>query len=427
MRTTVLRGIALAGAAVLVLSACGSGGDDQPEASPSAPPCKSDGVLKLGNVLPKTGSLAFLGPPVFAGSKLAVEQINAAGGVLGKPVGSADGDSGDTSTNIAVTTTDEMLQSGVDVVVGAVSSPVTKTIIDKITSAGVLQVSPANTSTQFIDWPDQGLYFRTAPSDQFQGAVLAQVAAADGVTKPVVLARQDAYGESLSATFATSFQSAGGVLASETISYDPDAESFETVVSSAKAAAPDAVVLIGYGESAKIVQEMTKQGVGPDKLRLFLVDGNLSNALYQDLPPGIMNGAKGTLPGAQASDEFRAQLLAVNPDLADFSWAAETYDAVNLVALAAVAAQSDCGPNLAKQMQAVSRGGEKCTSFDACAAMLAEGKDIDYDGVSGPVEFADNGDVTAAFMGVYVFGADNKYVPSQFVGPAEVPALPQGQ
>lgn len=427
MRTMVLRGIALAGAAALVLSACSSGGDDEPSADASTAPCTADGVLKIGNVLPQTGSLAFLGPPEFAGSQLAVDQINAAGGVLGEQVESFDGDSGDTSTNIAVTTTDEMLQRGVDVIVGAASSGVTKTIIDKITSAGVLQISPANTSTEFIDWPDEGLYFRTAPADQFQGAVLAEVATKDGVTKPVVLARQDSYGESLAQTFSANFQSAGGQLAGESIIYDPDADTFETEVGAAKAAAPDGVVLIGFEESAKIVQEMIKQGIGPDQVKLFLVDGNLSNSLFKDLPAGIMNGTKGTLPGAQAADAFREQLLQVDPDLNDFSYAAESYDAVNLVALAAVAAGSDCGPDIAAQMQAVSSGGEPCTNFEECAKLLSEGKDIDYDGQSGPVEFADNGDPSKAVMGVYVFGADNQYGPSEFVGPAEVPALPQGQ
>jgi ABC-type branched-subunit amino acid transport system substrate-binding protein len=419
----MFRGVALAAAAALTMSACSSDDGGEQDAAAAEIPCTPDGVLKIGNNLPQTGDLAFLGPPEFAGTALAVQEINDAGGVLGEPVEIFDGDSGDTTSNIAVTTAEEQLQRGVDVVVGAASSAVSKTIIDKITTAGVLQISPANTSTEFIDWPDQGLYFRTAPPDQFQGAVLAELATNDGVTNVAVMARQDSYGESLANTFERNFTSAGGSMALDQVIYDPAADAFETEVGQVKTAAPDGIILIGFKESIKIVQEMIKQGIGPDTVKLFLVDGNLSNSLFEDLPTGAMTGTKGTLPGAEAPDEFRSKLLEIDPDLVDFSYGPEAYDAVNLVALAAVAAESDCGRDIAAKMQEVSSGGEQCTTFGECSELLANGTDIDYQGQSGPVEFGDNGDPTEAVMGVYVYGDDNQYGPSEYI-PGEVPALP---
>jgi branched-chain amino acid transport system substrate-binding protein len=429
MAVSVVRGIALAGAAALMLSACSSGDDgvDADASSAASVPCEADGVLKIGNILPQTGSLAFLAPPESAGSALAVRQINDAGGVLGQQLETIDGDSGDTTTNIAVTTTDEMLQRDVDVVVDASSSGVSETIIDKIIAAGVLQISPVNTSMEFTDWPDNGLFFRTAPPDQFQGAVLAELATSDGVARPIVLARQDSYGEGLAATFTSGFESSGGSLAAESIIYDPDADTFEGEVGQAKAASPDAVVLIGFTESSRIVQEMIKQGIGPDKVKMYLVDGNLSNSLYLDLPAGVMAGTKGTLPGAEVADDFRQELLSVDPSLVDFSYAAETYDAVNLVALAALAADSDCGRDIAAKMAEVSSGGTECSTFAQCNEVLLRGEDIDYNGRSGPVEFNEAGDPSKAFMGVYVYGADNKFTPSEYVGPVEVPPRPQEQ
>ena len=424
MRSIVLRSVALAGAAVLALSACSSGDSSTDSASGSEVPCSPDGVLKFGNILPQTGSLAFLGPPEFAGTALAVKEINDAGGVLGKDVQIFDGDSGDTTTNIAVTTADEQLQRGVDVVVGPASSGVTKTIIDKLTTAGVLEISPAATSTEFVNWPDKGLFFRTAPPDQFQGAVLAEVATNDKVTRAAVMARQDSYGESLAKTFEANFQSAGGALALPSVIFDPDADGFETEVGQVKAASPDGIVLIGFNESSKIIQEMIKQGIGPDKVKLFLVDGNLSNSLYAKLPAGAMTGTKGTLPGAEAPESFRQELLAINPDLKDFSYGAEAYDAINLVALAAVAADSDCGRDIAAKMQEVSSGGEQCNTFAECNTLLADGKDINYEGRSGPVEFGANGDPTKAVMGVYIYGDDNTYTASDFVA-GDVPPLPE--
>ncbi len=138
---------------------------------------KGDGTLKIGTLLPQTGSLAFLGPPEFAGVDLAAKEINAAGGVLGKDVVVVDGDSGDTSTNIASQTVDRLLSEDADTIVGAASSAVTLTVLDKVVGAGVVQFSPANTSIKLSTYPDEGLYFRTAPPDTFQGAVLGNLVA----------------------------------------------------------------------------------------------------------------------------------------------------------------------------------------------------------------------------------------------------------
>ena len=115
-----------------------------------------DGVFKVGTILPETGSLAFLGPPEFAGAELAIKEINEAGGVLGKPAEYTQGDSGDTTTDLANTTVDRLLAENVDLIVGAASSSVSLTVIDKIAGAGVVQFSPANTSKAFSDYAGQG-------------------------------------------------------------------------------------------------------------------------------------------------------------------------------------------------------------------------------------------------------------------------------
>ena len=411
-RSTVWRSVAVLGAASLALAACGgsSSGGAGTSASASSTIPVNKGPLVIGSVLPQTGSLAFLGPPEFAGVALAIKQINDAGGVLGQPVTNLPGDSGDTSTNIASQTVDRLLSQKADVIVGAASSSVSLTIIDKITSAGVMEISPANTSIKFSTYPDHGLYFRTAPPDTFQGAVLGDLVAKDGNATAGVLALQDAYGEGLAKSFSDKFTANGGTVAQQVI-YDPKAPDFAAEVSKIKAVNPDAVVLIGFDESKKILQELIKQGIGPDKKKLYLVDGNLSNTLADGLPMGIMNGVKGTTPGAKASDTFRQELLSVDPKLTDFSYAAEAYDATILSALAADAAKNVDGRAIAAQMENVSKGGEKCTTYKDCLALLNAGKDIDYDGVSGPVDFYPNGDPSKATMGIYEFGANNKYAP----------------
>jgi ABC-type branched-subunit amino acid transport system substrate-binding protein len=239
---------------------------------------KGDGVLKIGTILPQTGSLAFLGPPEFAGFDLAIKDINAAGGVLGKPVEGIKGDSGDATTDTANQTVDRLLSQNVDAIIGAASSGVTLTVIDKITGAGVVQFSPANTSKKLSTYADKGLYFRTAPSDILQAATLAQVIAGDGNATVAIIARNDAYGTGLSGDLATDLKAAG-VNVVVTKIYDEKAPNFDAEVAAAKAANPDAIALISFDEGSRILTKMVEQGIGPKNKKVYGCDGNMGNAL----------------------------------------------------------------------------------------------------------------------------------------------------
>jgi branched-chain amino acid transport system substrate-binding protein len=411
--TPLWRSAAVLGVAGLVLTACG-GSSDTASTTPSksgsatAPAgAKGDGTLKIGTLLPQTGSLAFLGPPEFAGVGLAVKDINDAGGVNGKQVEVTNSDSGDTSTDTASQSVDRLLSNNVDVVIGAASSSVSLSVIDKITGAGVLQISPANTSPELTDYADKGLYFRTAPSDVLQGRVDGDLILADGNTTLGILQLQDSYGTGLGDAVVKSFEGGGGQVV-EKVVYDPKAASFSTEVGKIKAADPEAIILISFEEAKKIIPELVKQGIGPDKKKVYFVDGDIAN-YSKDFPKGTLTGAKGTLPGVLAADDFKARLLTVDAKLDSFAYAPESYDATVLVALAAQAAGDDSGTSIASKMQDVSAGGEKCTSFKDCLALLKDKKDIDYDGLSGPVEFNEKGDPSEATIGIYQYGADNNY------------------
>ena len=397
--------VVVAAVASLVLVSCGGGNN-------------ASGPLKIGSLLPETGSLAFLGPPEFAGVDLAVEEINAAGGVLGENIEHIRGDSGDTSSDIAQQTTDSHISAGVSAIVGAASSGVSFTVIDKIASAEIVHFSPANTSPDFTNYEDDGYYYRTAPSDTFQGAVLGQLMAKEGAKNAVFLNLDDAYGNGLA-----KYASAAFTGTSTNIVYNPQAAEFSADVAKAKAANPDAIALIGFDETAKIFTELIKQGIGPDKVKTYLVDGNLSSGAYKDLPAGIMTGVKATLPGVFADGTLQKRLLGVDPALTDFSYAPESYDAIILIALAAEQGGSTDGKTIRDNLVSVSKGGTKCTTFADCKALIADGEDIDYDGVSGPVEFGNNGDPSYATMGIYQYTANDKYValPAEFIS-GDVPA-----
>ncbi|PZS28916.1 MAG: amino acid ABC transporter substrate-binding protein, partial [Pseudonocardiales bacterium] len=320
----LLRVVAVAGVIAVVAAGC-SKSDNKKTGSGNT----SGGAVKIGTLLPVTGSLAFLGPPEVAGVKLAIKDINSAGGVNGKDVTLTEGDSGDTSTNIASQTVGRELNDGVSAIVGAASSAVSLKVIDKITTAGVIQISPANTSDKLTTYPDKGLYFRTAPPDLLQAQALSELILADGGQKLAILALDDPYGTGLAANTEKDFTAGGGKVVKKII-YDPQATSFRTEVAQIKASAPDAVAVIGFDESAKILQTMNEQTIGPKNgTKVYGVDGNMGNALGEKFKttPGALKGMKGTTPLTKLSDDFKTRVKAVDPKLVDFNYAGESYDA----------------------------------------------------------------------------------------------------
>jgi branched-chain amino acid transport system substrate-binding protein len=337
-----------------------------------------------------------------------VADINAAGGVLGKPTELTLGDSGDTSTDIANQTADRLLGEGVDAIIGAASSGVTLTVIDKITGAGVVQISPANTAKSLSTYDDNGLYFRTAPSDILQGQVVGELILEDGNQTVGILALQDPYGEGLAEDITAAVTDAGGEVVATEI-YDPNAQTFDAEVGAMVSADPDAIVVIGFDESGRVLTTMIEQGIGPDTKMVYGTDGNMGNALGEQFAdnPGAIAGMKGTTPLVELSQEFKDRLLEVDPELVDFNYAAESYDAVIIAALAALAADSTTGEAIAGELANVTGGGTECDTFQECAELLADGEDIDYDGVSGPIDFDENGDPAQASFGILQFNETN--------------------
>lgn len=412
--THAARAAALAGAVALVLTACsgadaeeegggGGGGDDAGGGSRSEP-------LVVGSLLPQTGSLAFLGPPEIAGVDLAIQEINEAGGVLGNDVEIIHADSSDAdNAEVATQSVTDLISQDVQVIVGAASSSVTLNVIDDVTGAEIVQVSPANTATSLSGYSP--FYFRTAPSDLVQGSALGNLVLNDGHANVAFLVFNDDYGITLRDVAKETIEDAGG-----TVVYGNPGEEFDpasddvipSAVTAAMATNPDAVVIIAFDQTKLIVPTLASAGF--DMSKTYFVDGNLSD-YSADFEAGTLEGAKGTLPGAFPSEEFQERLLGVDDGLKDFSYAAESYDAVILSALAAVRGGATDGPTIQENMAAVSGadGGTECTGFAECVELLESGEEIDYEAVSGVGPFNDQNDPSSAFVGIYEYGADNTY------------------
>ena len=401
--TNAVRAAALAGAVALILTACGSGdgttGDATTEASP----------LIIGTLLPQTGSLAFLGPPEIAGVGLAVKEINDAGGVLGADVQLENADSSDAdNAEIATQSVTDLQSKNVQVIIGAASSAVTRNVVEDITNAKIVQISPANTATDLSG--KSPFYFRTAPSDLLQGAALGGLILGDGHANVGVLVFNDDYGTSLRDVLKTTLEAEGATVTygNKGEEFDPKATSFADPVTAVVASNPDAIAIIAFAQSKQIIPELVAKGF--DMSKVYFVDGNLTD-YSADFEPGTLEGAQGTLPGAFPDDAFQQRLLGIDSALKDFSYAAESYDATTLAALAAVKGGATDGVTIQKNLAAVSGadGGTECTGFKECADLIADGKDIDYAAVSGAGAFNADNDPSTALIGVYQYGADNKY------------------
>jgi branched-chain amino acid transport system substrate-binding protein len=413
-------GFAILAASALVLSGCAAADDEAATTEETTSAAVESLALKIGTALPVTGNLAFLGPPEEAGVLLAQADINAAAAGIDLEV--VLGDSGDTDNKAYETEIPRLLNEGVSAIVGAASSGVSLQFIDQVTKeAGVIQISPANTSPTFTDYDDDGLYFRTAPSDVLQGEVLGNLLAADGHATVAMIVINDAYGTGLRDNATLAFEAAGGSVVS-TPSYNVGDTNFTSQINEMLAEDPDAVVVLAFDETKTIVPALIDAGFSNSGL--YFVDGNLAD-YSADFEAGLIEGSKGTLPGPpsdtiSADYKERANALWISnggEELTSWAYSTESYDAVVLLALAALAAGSTDSAEMAAKMSEVSGytgGGTKCATFAECAEIINGGGVADYDGFSGGIALNEAGDPTETAIGIYQFDADNR--PQTYLG-----------
>lgn len=401
-RTVIAGG--LVAAAMMVATGCGGNDDNSGDSGKSSEP------LKLGYVLPETGDLAFLGPPEIEAMKFAIKDINDAGGVLGQKVPAVVGGDEGNDAAIASQSADRVLGENVNAIIGAAASGMSLAIIDKVTGAGVGQCSGSNTAPTFTDYNDNGLYFRTAPSDALQGPVLADVVVGDGHSKVAIVARADDYGKGLAAAAAKSLESSGANVALND-TYDPKATNFDSTVQKIVGAKPDAVVVIAFEEGKQILRGLIEAGLTPNKVGIYGADGlrseDLAN-LVDKSNPGVLAGMKGTAPASADNPEFTKQLKAFAPKLKEMQFAPQVFDCVNIIALAAEKAKSTKAEDWKAEVNGITKDGEACSTFAECKKLLDDGKDIDYQGASGPLDFTDPGEPGKASIEVYGYDKSGK-------------------
>jgi ABC-type branched-subunit amino acid transport system substrate-binding protein len=395
----------------LGLAACG-GDDDDGDGGPG----ETQLDLTIGDSLPLSGDLADFGPPGEKAADIAVDQINEAISEAGvdHTVEIVHEDN-ETNPQAAVQAARKMVESdGASCIAGAWASADSIPTFESVSSReGVLQISPASTSDEIttLDDPD-GLMNRTSPPDSFQGPTLAEymeqeLGGADGVTVNVG-ARNDAYGTGLAETFRTAWEDAGGTVNEEVI-YDPEQPSYDSEAGQIVSGNPDAIVIVDFPETYNKMGPALVRTGDFDASTAFMTDGLASSELPSSAGEEATEGARGTAPGAPEEDEasvaFNDLYEQSDPrDVDRMTFDAQNFDAVVLCYLAAVAAGSSDGTDMAAEVREISGPpGDKYTweQLPDAIEALQNGDDIDYVGAAGELDMDEAGDATAGVYDIY--------------------------
>jgi ABC-type branched-subunit amino acid transport system substrate-binding protein len=375
---------------------------------------KAGFTLTVGTTLSLTGDGAVFGPAFQKSAELAVDLANKAlvrDGVKDITVKIDSADDGSTPTS-ALNAARKLIGDGATCIAGSIQSASTIAIANGATvPAGVAQIAPASTSAVITDLADNGLVFRIAPSDVLQGPVLAAALQTEiGKGKTVSFAaRNDAFGAGLIKSTEAAWKKLGGKETHAPILYDPGAASYDSEAQQIVAGSPDAFVILDFPATyAKVGAALLRTGKF-DANKLF-VGGGQPATIPATVPKDSMEGARGTRPavplGAPLTNAFDAAYAQFPGNAQRQSLDVNEFDAAMTCVLAAIAAKSNNGKAIASKLRAISGPpGDKYTFLQLPAAInaLRAGKDINYEGVAGSIDWDANGDPASATYDFYKY------------------------
>ena len=358
--------------------------------------------LIIGNLNTFTGSLSEFGPPLRNAIELASNHVNRAGGVNGAPMLVI---SRDTAVNPVQGV--DAARSLVDVenvaaIVGALSSGVTVAVANAVTiPQQTLMISGASTAPSITVLEDNDFLFRTTPSDASQGVVLARVANEQGFGKVGIMYLNNAYGQGLADQFEESFSALGGTVTAK-VPHEDVQPTYVSELEKATAGNPDALAVLSYtGQASVYVREAQEGGYAN---RFLFADGTKGSEWIDELDAwSLLEGSMGTAqgsPGSPAKDAFETSYLETYGVEVGHPFMAEHYDATVLIALAAAKAGSNTDSTAIRDaLRDVANApgeviGPGRSEISKALALIADGKDINYNGAGGDIEFDENGDVT---------------------------------
>jgi branched-chain amino acid transport system substrate-binding protein len=388
----------------------------------------SSSPLEVGTLTSVSGDLASLGLEFNDATSLAVEDINANGGVLDRPVKLVVQDDG-TSVEGAKAGYTQLLASRVPVVLGPTTSAQVSALVDLMASGNTLTIGRTTTADQLTDLEDNNFFFRLTPADVHQAKILADLVAQSGVESLCLVHRRDVYGKNLSTSVTKALEASGKKVSTTLADYDASSSDLSAVMDKcaalvcppggSDAGAGDAgapcsapkpakvgLMLITFIEDgALILDDAAKKGWSAKGQKFFFADGVYDRGLLTRVKDvGNIQGGLGTapagpdpdFPGGEQLRKFVGrykQRYGREPSI----FVENAFDAMYVAAIAMEISKSAVpGTAIRDAMSQVSvPGGKKVSAGDwaSIRAAIRAGEAIDFEGASGPCDFDAKGDV----------------------------------
>lgn len=405
---------------LMAFTAAGCGGDDEPEAEATTETAGEGAAalpsfeLKIGSLVALTGPFAAYGPPLDKAADLAVQVANEAAQEAGADI-TVTLESADTQSEpqAAVSAARKLVGEGASCLTGTIITPEIVAIAQSVTVARKIpMILPFASSSAVSTLEDDDTVFRTIAPDVLQGLALARViddalGGADG--KVVSLAyRNEPYGEGLGTTFAEEWKALGGTVRGPVV-FDPEQPSYNTEAREIVAGDEDAFLVIDYADTyAKMGAALVRTGA-LDATKLFVTDTLSQPEIPDTIPAAALEGARGTIASAPEDTEAAQafdELFTSEPGPDRIALDANNFDANILCFLAAVAAGSSEPADIAASIREVAEAPGETYTFERLAEAieaLGRGEDINFEGVSGPIEFDENGDLTQSAYEIFSY------------------------
>ena len=411
IRSRWSRPVAALIAAAVVIAGCSSDDDSSPatteaESTPTteaeSAPTTEAGLtgegLDLALLAPSPGLLATLFQGQQRGADFAVEDVNDGGGVLDGPLAistSAAEPGAEPGANVAAA-----VDGGAQALIGPAGSSGGIEVRDELVALDSTACSASATVPSLTLGQDPLALFRTAVPDDVTAAYLAgqiinrrDETAPEAAWKVAIVARADAYGQSVGNTMAAVLQSAG--LVPTVVDYNPRRVQFSGTAAEVAALAPDVSILVTYEEGANLLSALVTAGLDPATmigLDAFFAP-RIADLATAGTEATAVDGFQ--MLGTMGTRAFLERLYEDDPN-GQVANAPQAYDCAVVLSLATAVLDAGDADTLAEAAIDVTGDGVPCTSYVDCLENLTAGDDIDYDGVSGQIALDDNGDPTFA-------------------------------
>ena len=369
-------------------------------------------AVKIGVLLGFTGPIESMTPAMGAGAELAIKEVTDSKALLGgKALAPVRADSTCIDAAAANAAAERLITSdGVAAIVGADCSGVTTSVLTNVAVAnGIVMISPSATSPALSTIEDNGLFFRTAPSDARQGQIVSKILMSKGVKEIAVTYTNNDYGKGLADSIETNFKADGGSVTINAPHEDGKAD-YSAEVGALASAGGEVLVVAGYLDQGGqgIIRGALDTGAFDT---FYLPDGMTGDPLGEAIGSDL-DGSYGALPGTDSPGAVAFSDMAKAAGFEASAFAGESYDAAALIALAMQASGSTKSTDFAGYiMDLANAPGEKIYPGELGKALklVGEGKDIDYVGASA-VELVGSGESAGAYKEIVFEGGKMKTV-----------------